>query len=176
MAPHEEESLIRRAQNGDREALGTLWDFLTPKLFGYLVNVTCNRTLAEDLLQATWLSAIEALPRFQPRGIRVSAWFFAIARNECRQHWRKSKREIPFDPLKHDAAEDKSGKVEDKVLIDQILAALAKDDRELLRLRYIADLHVKDIARILNINFVTARVRLHRALARARVALVSHKT
>src|SRR5436190_1604661 len=97
-----EQELVKRAQGGDREALGVLWDELTPKLFGYLVNTTKSKVLAEDLLQAVWLHAIEGLPKFEFRGIAVSAWLFAIARNECRQHWRKANREVEFDNVKHD--------------------------------------------------------------------------
>lgn len=52
------------------------------------------------------------------------------------------------------------------MLANQLLAKLSEDDRELIRLRFIADLSVGDIAKILNVNSVTARVRLHRALAR----------
>ncbi len=63
--------------------------------------------------------------------------------------------------------------LEDKILTDQILFNLSEDDREILRLRYIADLPLSDIARVLNLNFVTVRVRVHRALARARAALDS---
>ena len=51
MDQQQELTLVKRAQSGDKEALGMLWDALTPKLFGYLVNVTRNKTLAEDLLQ-----------------------------------------------------------------------------------------------------------------------------
>jgi RNA polymerase sigma factor (sigma-70 family) len=56
-------------------------------------------------------------------------------------------------------------------MAEQVLATLGEEDREILRLRYIADLSVKDIASVMQLNFVTVRVRIHRALARARVAL-----
>lgn len=173
MSSSGEQLLAQKAQGGDREALGALWEALTPKLFGYLINVTRDPALAEDLLQTTWMRAIDALPRFQPRGIRIGAWLFAIARNECRQYWRKSGWEIPFDPTKHDWADNGREELEDKILTDQILFNLSENDREILRLRYIADLPLNDIARVLNLNFVTVRVRVHRALVRARAALDS---
>lgn len=170
--PHEA-SLVQRAKRGDREAVGELWDALAPKIFGYLVNTVRDRTLAEDILQATWLKAIRALPRFEERGIGISAWLFAIARNECREHWRRSGRETPFDPMEHDQAGGDGGKTEEKLFAEQILASLSESDREILRLRYIADLSLNDLARVLQLNFVTVRVRIHRALARARNALAS---
>ena len=171
----EERLLVQKAKGGDRAALGSLWDELTPKLFGYLINVLRDRALAEDLLQSTWLRAIEALPNFRQRGIGLSSWLFAIARNECRQHWRKSKREISLDPAVHDRAGNDHRELESQILVEEIMALLSEDDRELIRLRYLADLPLHDIARILNLNFVTVRVRIHRALARARTALSSQK-
>src|SRR3990167_8619461 len=106
--------------NFDKEALGRLWDETTPKLFGYLVNVTRNKALAEDLLQNTWLKAIEALPRYRDRGLHMSSWLFAIARNECLQHFRKAGREVEFDLSVHDRA-DADDNLEHNILIDQAL-------------------------------------------------------
>lgn len=174
MNPDQERLWVLRAQNKDKEALGLLWDALTPKLFGYLVNVIRDKTVAEDILQTTWLKAIQALPDFQLKNTRISAWLFAIARNECRQHWRKSKQELAFDPQEHDSPSNDHQESENKVMIEQMLSRLSEDDRELIRLRYIADLPLSDIAKILNLNSVTVRVRLHRALARARSILIQN--
>jgi len=165
--------LVKRAQNGDREALGQLWDALTPKLFGYLINVTHDRMLAEDIFQTTWFKAINNLAHFQLRGVGFSAWLFAIAKNEYRQYWRKQKREIAFDPVEHDPQDPDQKDIESKIFIEQVLGLLSEEDRELIRLRYIADLPVRDIALILKLNFVTVRVRIHRAIARLRAAIAA---
>ena len=155
------------------DELAQYWDTTTPKLFGYLVNVLLDKELAEDILQSTWLKAIEALPRYRPRGAGFSAWLFAIARNECKQHWRKTNHEVPLDPEAHDVPDQESSSPHDGILIDQLFAKLSEDDREILRLRYIADLPLDGIAKILKLNFVTVRVRIHRALARARAYAVA---
>ena len=171
MDRQQEVELVKKAQGGDREALGMLWDALTPKLFGYLVNATRHKTLAEDLLQSTWLKAIEALPRFEPRGFGLAPWLFAIAKNECRQHWRKTQHESDTEISENDFADDNRSLSDNHIIIEQIMRRLNQDDRELLRLRYIADLPLNDIARVLNINPVAVRVRMHRALARAKDAM-----
>ena len=149
----------------DRAKLEQLWDETTPKLFGYLVNTLHDKTLAEDIFQSTWIKAIEALPKYQERGLPFSAWLFAIARNECKLHWRKANHEVAFDAQEHDVAVVPD--TDDHVLAEQILAKLSGDDQELLRLRYIADLPMNEIAKILNTNSVAIRVRIHRALKRA---------
>ena len=172
MSSPDEAALVRKAQAGDRQALGQLWDILTPKLFGYLVNTLRDKALAEDVLQTTWLKAIGALPGYQNRNVGLSAWLFTIAKNECQQVWRKGGREVPLDVNVHDAPAA-GEKNEEKIMSEQALAALSADDRELLRLRYIADLSINEIAKVLTINSVSVRVRIHRALARARTALIA---
>lgn len=169
----QEMSLVKQARAGGRVALGMIYDEVAPKLFGYLVNTLKDKTLAEDVFQSTWLKAISALPKYQPRGVKIQAWLFAIARNECRQYWRKGKKESDVDIAELDIADVHQDQTENNLLVEQILNKLSSDDRELLRLRYIADLPVNDIARILNINFIAVRVRLHRALVRARAAIKS---
>jgi RNA polymerase sigma-70 factor (ECF subfamily) len=155
----------------NKDHISVLWDTITPKLYGYLIHILHDKNLAEDILQTTWLKAIQSIQNFGNNGeTNFSAWLFAIARNECKQHWRKSGREIPFDPLLHDR-EETSSKQEDEILIDQILAKLREDDRELIRLRYISGLPLNNIAKILKINPVTVRVRMHRAIACAKVIL-----
>ena len=168
-----EQELVKRAQGGDKQALSELWDILTPKLFGYLINTLKDKALAEDLLQSTWVKVIEALPRFQSRGAGFSAWLFAIAHNECRQHWRRGKFTAEMDESVAEPSSDDRGSLNNKLLVEQALNLLSEDDRELLRLRYIADLSITEVAKALNINSVTTRVRLHRATGRIRSILKS---
>lgn len=172
MNQDEEQTLVKAAQAGDRQALATLWENITPKLFGYLINVLKHRSLAEDILQTTWLKAIEALPKFQYRSsTKFNAWLFAIARNECKQHWRKDQRDATYINEQTETLEAAIDQTETNLLVEQMLSKLSEDDREIIRLRYIADLSVNDIAAVLDINFVTARVRLHRAINKARANL-----
>lgn len=175
MSPNEEKKLVQKAMNGDRQALGLIWDELTPKLFGYLIDTIRNRTLAEDILQTTWLKAIDNLSKFEPRGVGFGAWLFAIAKNECRQYWRNQKHETSFNLVEHDQPDISQDNPETAIFINQSLGLLSEEDRELIRLRYIADLSLHDIASILKLNPITVRVRIHRAIARLRDAIVFNK-
>lgn len=165
----EELALVKRAQGGDRDAMGLLWDAITPKLYGYLVNVLKDKEQADDALQNTWLNAMTALPRFEARNVRFSAWLFAIAKNVCRQQWRAAGRETNLETIK--AAAEQKHEPDATLMIDMLLPKLSADDQEVLRLCYIADLNCKEIAAVLSISSLSARVRLHRARARARVLL-----
>ncbi len=173
MSLDEELALVKRAQTGDRAALAELFDDITPRLYGYLVNTLRHTELAEDCLQTTWLKAIGALPRFRPRGVRFSAWLFAIARNVCQEHWRKAAHEppLPENPPDHSDQAATSERLQEKILTESILRQLSPTDQEILRLRYLGELTFKESAAVLGIAPLVARVRAHRALARARVIL-----
>ncbi len=177
MTLSEETALVKRAKSGNKEALGLLFESLTPKLYGYLLNTLKDRPLAEDIVQQTWIKATTALPRFELRSIPFGAWLFAIAKNECRQHWRKhtpdSLEHIPES--EHAVTTTEQQTIEHHILIDQLLAKLSPEDQEILRLRYIADLSFEAIAAVATISSLTARVRLHRALKRARIILQNTK-
>lgn len=162
-----EQQLVSRAQTGDMVALEQLWDTCSPKLFGYLVNTLRDRQLAEDVFQTTWLRAAEHVSTYSFRGVGFSSWLFAIARNECRQHWRKSNR-AEGQALQAEPVSNEHESLQNKLFIDQALSKLSESDRELLRLRYIADMSINEIAKTLNSNSVAVRVRVSRALARVR--------
>ena len=170
-----EHSLIHKAKAGEQEALGLLWDEITPRLYGYLLTMLKNKPQAEDVLQDTWLKAISALPSYQHKKVRFSAWLFAIARNECRMRWRKQHREVALDD-QPDISETNSlhSATEDKLDLENILIQLKDKDRDILYLRYISELTFNDIAQVLAISPVSARVRVHRALGRAQKLLVQN--
>jgi RNA polymerase sigma-70 factor (ECF subfamily) len=173
MTLEEEHSLVIAAQSGSKDALGILWDEFSPKLFGYLMNTLRNRTVAEDVFQSVWLQVSTKLSSFTFRGISISSWLFTIARNECRQHWRREARAAGYVSLNDsELVADSREETDNLLLVEQLLRNLSEEDRELLRLRYIADLSVGEIARVLHINPVAARVRMSRALARAKMLAI----
>ncbi|MBI2482848.1 RNA polymerase sigma factor [Candidatus Uhrbacteria bacterium] len=164
----EESALCTRARQGDRAAVRALFDCYAQRLYGYLLHTLRDPQLASDCFQQTWLRAIEQFPRFEDRGASFGAWLFTIARNECRQHWRRRTNE-PLDAITHDVpVPSPQHAIANAIEIERVLTQLHEDDRELLRLRYLADLPVATIARTLGIRTATAHVRIHRALRRAR--------
>lgn len=104
------------------------------------------------------------------RGVLFTAWLFAIARNECKQQWRKGGREVPLETETHDIPDrtDFTNGLSDKIAIEKIMADLSETEQEILRLRYIAELSFKQIAAVLSITPLAARLRIHRTLVKTR--------
>lgn len=67
-------------------------------VFRYLISLTHNPTLSEDLVSETFLSAIKSLPRFKGDS-DIKTWLFSIARYKWYEYLRKNKEEIAFDDL-----------------------------------------------------------------------------
>jgi RNA polymerase sigma-70 factor, ECF subfamily len=102
---------------------------------------------------------------------RPQPWVATIARNEA---LRIADRRHP-DPLENgtEAAEESR---EDEILgqadMERAIAGLSGGDRQVIRGRYWDDLDYRELGRLLHVPEGTARVRLHRALARLRRVLV----
>lgn len=88
----DEAALIARAQRGDQVALANLLQmhYLTVKK--YLVTVTFDRSLAEDLTQETVIRAIQRIGQFGGRS-KFSTWLISIATNLYLDWLRKEKRQ-----------------------------------------------------------------------------------
>jgi len=171
MTTKEELDLVEKAKTGDKNAVSMLWDDITPKLYGYLVNTLKDKSLADDILQETWLKAVTSLHKFEPRGIKFSAWLFAIARNECRQHWRRNNHEVVLEEDESETTPDNlivKENLIDAIFLNELLDKIPEKDQEILRLRFLAEFSFKEIAQILNIPPITARLRVYRALSKAR--------
>lgn len=67
-------------------------------VFNYLLSLTHNATLSEDLLSETFLNTIKALPTYKGNS-SIKTWLFGIARNVWLQHLRKSQDTLPYDEL-----------------------------------------------------------------------------
>src|SRR5215471_17077927 len=82
-----EPSVVARLRAGDTNAFDELYDAHRPRLFAFLLRMTRNRTLAEDLLDETWLRLVRHAPRLLP-DTRLGPWLFTVARNLYWNHRR----------------------------------------------------------------------------------------
>jgi RNA polymerase sigma-70 factor, ECF subfamily len=98
-------------------------------------------------------------------------WVATIARNEALRLARPPRAD-PLDEAALPAEESHEEHVVGQADIERAIAELSGPDRQLVRGRYWDDLDYRQLAGLLQISEGTARVRLHRALARMRAALV----
>ena len=164
----EEKRLVERVQAGDHEAFLVLWEHVTPKLFGYLINSVRDKNIAEDLLQTVWLKVVSGISKFSYTRFSIHSWIFEIARNEIAEHFRKHIETSSLEDVDMPTKNHFENEVHNELEIERIFSKLSGEDREILSLRYIADLSVTECAKVLGISYVACRVRLHRTVARAK--------
>jgi RNA polymerase sigma-70 factor (ECF subfamily) len=87
MAPDEERSLVARLRAADTGAFDEVYDRYRPRVFAFLLRMTRSRTVAEDLLDETWLRLVRHAPRLLA-DTRLGPWLFTVARNLYWNHRR----------------------------------------------------------------------------------------
>jgi RNA polymerase sigma-70 factor (ECF subfamily) len=76
----DERSLVAGLRRGDTDAFDAVYDAYRPRVLGFLLRMSRNRTLAEDLLDETWLRLVRHAHALQP-DTRIGPWLFTVARN-----------------------------------------------------------------------------------------------
>lgn len=126
---------------------------------------------AEDVTSEAFERALRYRNSFDPRRGEPVAWLIGIARRCIADIARRG--DVPLD----DAAEIPAGGHEDHTVhrldLQRALAQLGERDRELVALRYGADLSTQQIAALLDLKRNAVDVALHRALGRLRGFLES---
>jgi len=167
-SPGEIAALVVRAQSNPA-AFAALYDRFLPAVYRYLYRRSGSRADAEDLTAQTFLSALEALPRYREQG-HFAAWLFAIARSKLGSHWRAGRRQTSLDELAEQGADPDlfGGVVRGQQLarLKGLLGALNEDEQELIRLRYTAGLPFGEIAALLGKHEDAVKKSLYRLLAR----------
>ena len=171
MANDEEQidDLVDRAREGDQAALGALYDRLAARLYRFAFFRLGNRADAEDLTQRTFLKMIEALPRYQPRGVPFEAWFFRIARNGLVDLLRARRSHEPLEVL-HTAPSSEIGPeaaaelASEFASVERALTALTEEQQTVIAYRFMAGLTPREVGLIMGKREGTVRGLQFRAL------------
>ena len=142
-------------------------------VYGFLAYRVPDRQSAEDLTQGTFERALRAWSRFDRRKAPERAWLLAIARNLLVDHHRRDshRRTEMLDERSTPAV---SGPEELIALSSDLATALAKlsdRDREVLALRFGADLKGPEIAQLLGLTVANVQQIMSRSLRKLRSLL-----
>lgn len=120
-----------------------------------------------DAMQETILKAFQSIHTLREPAY-FKTWLIRILINECNQCIRNRKNLIPFEDLIEPYASD-SGY--EKIEVEQMLASLPEEQRQLLKLFHIEDISVSDLALIYDEPENTVKTKLRRAREKMRVIL-----
>ncbi len=164
----DETSLVAAAQH-DRRAFGRLYALYVQPVFRYLYSRIGGVPEAEDVTAQTFLAALESFGRYRNDG-HFAAWLFGIARNKAADYFRQQRKLAALEDADCLAGESDllQGAIQSErsAALAALIDSLPETDRELIRLRYVAELNFSEIGRLLGRSEEAAKKALYRLLAR----------
>lgn len=163
--------LVQRAQAGDREAFGDLYERHLDAVYRYVFYRVSDSREAEDLTETVFLKAWTALPRYRPTEFPFTAWLYRIAHNLLVDRLRSHKAQAPLDDSISDDAPSLEAHLAQRELHTALRQAWARLDaaqQQVLALRFLSNLSHAETAQVIGCSEGAARVLQHRALAALR--------
>jgi RNA polymerase sigma-70 factor, ECF subfamily len=170
------ERLVDDARSGDPRAFGRLFDHYHGPIYRYIVSRVHRPSDAEDLTQLVFMKVLEALPRYESRGIPFGGWLFRLARNAVIDHVRTHRDHADLEVVALRAGRDAGPEeiVAVRQALDEVAAALealTEEQREAIALRFFAGLSAREAAEVMGKQEGTVRGLQFRAIAAMRRTL-----
>lgn len=142
-------------------------------VYGYVRVRMASDAEAEDVVAEAYLKAARAFATFDPARSKFGTWVVAIAKNCMISYFRKQRPNAALDDVPESlvAVPAEQAHVDDILLVKQLLACLADDERELIALKYRDGMRNVDIAAELGMNASTVSTKVSSALAKMRAAM-----
>ncbi len=158
--------LIKKAQRGDEQAFGELYEIWASKVYRFVYLKTKHVPVAEDLTSEVFLKAWQKIHQYKPApNARFSSWLYAIARNCVIDYYRVNKRvEISFEDLPEMADLEGEEPYREATHIEEALERLPEDYQKVLRLRFVDEMPISKIAQSMKKKESNIRILTHRAL------------
>ena len=170
--------VISRAQGGDTDVIGALYQRYRVDVFRYLYYRVGDQQTAEDLTSEVFIRMIRALEWYRVGNTPFEAWLFQIARNMAIDHHRKMKirNHLPLD----ENLVSEAGNVDQAVdlgltsdLLVKALAELNEVQRDVLILRFVNGLRIAQVARMRHKSESAIKAHQRRALLALRQILTN---
>ncbi len=171
-------ALVHRAQDGDAEAFGEIYDHYVAMVFRYVYSRVGDRATAEDVTSETFVRALRRIDSLSFQGRDVGAWLVTIARNIVLDHVKSSRYRLEVATADMRDADRATDGPEDEVvqqLTNQQLLdcvqQLGSEQQECIVLRFLHGFSVSETAEIMGKRDGAIKALQHRAVRRLAVLL-----
>ncbi len=170
------DDLLDRAISGNRDAIGALYNRHRSAIFRYFYYRLNDKQAADDLTSDVFVRMIEALPRYERRGVPFRAWLFQIARNRAVDYYRRHGRyqKTRLDDRLPAQGRSPAGTAHLHLTgeaLQQALSLLNDDQRETLILRFVLEMPIAEAAQTLQKTENAIKGLQHRGLRALRRVL-----
>ncbi len=167
----DDEALVERARTELYErtrAYEVLMRRYQVTLYNVCARYLGNERDADDVCQEIMLKVFYGLKKFEGKS-KFRTWLYSIAYNECTTQYRKDRRKYRLlDALslqpQDEAVEEAEPVVEGRQGLDRWLQDVNPIDREIIILRFVAELEFQDIANIMHLGLSATKMRYKRAI------------
>lgn len=164
--------LVASARMGNELAFSRLYSQFAPRVYRFCSFRVAEEADAEDLTQQTFMKAMEALPRYQDRGLPFAAWLFRIARNVVIDFERGRRTDLDLEDVMNRGADlvadtEVSG-ADDRDALIRAIRELTRGQRDVLAYRFFADLSARETGLLMGRNEATVRALQARAIGALR--------
>lgn len=171
LQPEHEAELIERAKE-DVQSFMALYEHYLPRVYKYAYYHVIKKHEAEDVVSQTFLQAMENLHTYNYRGIPFGHWLYRIASNVIYHSQRHRKNEHSKADLIQVADVEVDA---DKLDLLRLLRTLPDTQQQVLVLRYIQDLSIRDVARIMDCSEGAVKQLSYRAINTLRERMNSNE-
>ncbi len=180
----EEAQIAQGLRRRDPDLLDALIEQYQHRLLRYLLHLTGNRAVAEDLFQEVWLRVLEKGHLYDGRN-RFVTWLMAIGHNVAIDYLRKRNPSsldemkdpedgAPFEPPAAGPSPfDMATKRQQEEMFDVALERVSPLFREVLVLRFQEQMKLEEIAKLIRLPVATVKTRLYRGVQALRPLLRS---
>lgn len=170
-----EKELIKQCQRGDREAFDALIRLFYPYVSNYLLKMTLDQTLAEDLTQETFLKMIRSIDRYRVNGkASFGTYLITIAKNSYIDYCRRKRpvfaREMELEPDGDNMEERILAKLDYEAFMRH-MEALPLNQQRAIKLKYVDELTLKEIASLTGVPEKPVKSRIHEGTKKLRKLL-----
>jgi RNA polymerase sigma-70 factor (TIGR02952 family) len=165
--------LVHRAQAGDAEAFGELYDHYVTMVHRYVYHRVGDRATAEDVTSETFVRALRRIDSLSFQGRDVGAWLVTIARNIIRDQVKSSRFRLEVTTADMRDADRATDGPEDAVVqhltnqqLLECVQQLGSEQQECIVLRFLHGLSVSETAEIMGKKDGAIKALQHRAVRR----------
>jgi len=144
---------------------------LIQRVYAYVAYRVRDRSEVEDIVSEVFERALRYRASFDSRRGEPIQWLLGIARRCVEDAQASRPSDLPLDDLEPPSPQDLHGEVVRRLTLASAIEDLDPRDRDLISLRYGADLTARQISELLDLRTNAVEVALHRALARLRAAI-----
>jgi RNA polymerase sigma-70 factor (ECF subfamily) len=158
----EDRALVDRANRGDASAFEALYRRHRDFVVSLAWRLTGSRDDALDVLQETFARLFERFPGFALRS-SLRAYLYPVVRNACISLARRRRKVVPI-AASHEPADERVSASDWTPDFEALVRALPEGQQEVLRLRFVLEMRLHEIADALGLPLGTVKSRLHNAL------------